>query len=534
MIKRASAPALLDQLQHALLRRDVRTGFSQLDAALADTSKLDFSAPYSISLLLSVAQWTDLGYRDLAFLDSLAADLPRVDRAQLPLLEFLKLRIAEAYRLLARERLEECVEVLEVVLRIGEDLLGDYLLFLVNFWKARAHRRRGDYEHAQHHISLARTAAERGKAPKLVAVTKIHQSWLVFQGGDRAYALQLLDEAEAVLRPTGHALTLGNIESARGRFVRRSGEYMRALVHFEAAIAIYRKGYPEHPNLARALVNAAYVKRLIALDMQPRRGSERAHGSTHAKSSKVAQEALEMLEEAGRIYALHDHQSGTGSVLVNTAHLHLDRGDIERASIEGERGFELGEEKRDQILMARSRTVQSAVELALAEEQLGEQPDVALHANLAVRHAEHAIELALHTQNKRLLAEAYISRGMAASSDYFQEWDLAKEYAGKASALMSQNDRDHLFRVLGDLKAKLAGATRVEETLRLWSDGQLGDKTFQQIQEEFAELVIPKVWLQSGKNVSAVAKALRISPKKVRRILRNSKHANELMEREGG
>ncbi len=516
---------LLDQLQRALIRRDVKTGFYLLDSALAKTAKLDFRSPYSLSLFLSVAQWVDLGYRNLGLLDNLAADLPNVDRAHLPLMEFLKLTIAEGYRMLAREQVEECIEALDLALRVGEKLLEDYLLFLANFWKARAHRKRGDYEPAKHHISAARAAAERAKAPKLVAVTKIHQSWLAFQSGDLTFAFQLLDEAEATLRATGHALSLGNIASARGRFVRRSGEYRRALGHFEAAIAIYSKRYAEHPNLARALVNAAYVKRLIALDMHPREGSGRAQGATHAKSFKIAQEALDMLERAGRIYALHGHQGGIGSVLVNSAYLHLDNGDIDQASAEAQRGFLLGEEKRDQILMARSRTVQSAVELAFAEEQLGDQPDVALHANRALQYADDAIELGLHTQNKRLLAEAYIARGMAASSDYFQEWDLAKEYAGKASALLSSNDRDHLFKVLGSLKAKLTGATRVDETLRLWSDGQLGDKSFQQIQEEFAEIVIPKVWLQSGKNVTAVSKALRISPKKVRRILRNSKHA---------
>jgi tetratricopeptide (TPR) repeat protein len=524
MIGKAAAPALLEQLQRALVRRDVRSGFDLLDRAFVRTSKLDFSVPYSIPLLLSVAQWIDLGYRDVSFMDSLMVGLPQFHRAQLSMLDFLKLRTAEAYRQLADEQLEQCVDGLDLVLRFGDDLVGDYLLFLANFWKGRAHRKRGDYEQAHLHLSRARAAAEHAKAPKLVAVTKIHQSWLAFQNGDRPSALQLLDEAETALRSTGHALSLGNIESARGRFVRRSGEYARALGHFEAAIAIYRKSCPQHPNLARAFVNAAYVKRLIALDMRPKGGNGRARGATHEKSLMISQEALELLEQAARIYALHHHQGGTGSVLVNSAHLHLDNGNIDQASIEGRRGFDLGEEKRDQILMARSRIVQSAVELAQAEEQLGEQPDVALHANLAVQHAEQAIQLALHTQNKRLLAEAYLARGMAAAGDYFQEWDVAKEYAGKASVLLSKDDRDHLYKVLGDLKLKLAEATRIEETLRLWSEGQLGNKTFQQVQEEFAELVIPKVWLQSGKNVTAVSKSLSISPKKVRRILRNTKH----------
>jgi tetratricopeptide (TPR) repeat protein len=524
MISKSSLAALVEDLDRALLRRDVRNGFALLDNAFAKWPLLTLYGTDSISFLLCMAQWSDLGYRDHAFLESLAIRLEDIDRAQLPMLQFLKLRMFEAYRHLAAEELEQAIDILDLVLRVGEDLLGDSLFFLANFWKGRAHRKRGDYEHARLHISLARNSAERAKAPKLVAVTKIHESWLAFQNGDRQQALQLLDEAERTLRSTGHALSLGNIESARGRFVRRSGEYTGALQHFEAAIKIFRGSFPEHPNLARALVNAAYVKRLIALDMQPRGGGGRAPGSTHSKSLQITQEALGMLAQAGRIYALHHHQGGTGSVLVNSAYLHLDSGDIDQASVEGQRGFQLGKEKGDQILMARSRIVQSSVELARSEEQLGEQPDVVMHANLAVEHAEKAIELALHTQNKRLLAEAYIARGMAAASDYFEEWQVAKDHAAKAAALLSQDDRDHLYRVLGDLRAKLAGATRVDDTLRLWSDGQLENKSFQQVQEEFAEIVIPKVWLQSGKNVTSVAKQLRISPKKIRRILRNAKH----------
>jgi hypothetical protein len=73
---------------------------------------------------------------------------------------------------------------------------------------------------AMKHIRRARECAEYVGASKLVAVTMIHKSWLDFQDGDRRIAFQLLDEAEETLSPTGHFLSLGNIASARGRFVR--------------------------------------------------------------------------------------------------------------------------------------------------------------------------------------------------------------------------------------------------------------------------------------------------------------------------
>ena len=527
MPRTLSAAAWVPQLERALVDRNVRDGFALLDAAFEGSPKFDIGVPQAIQFLLCLAQWTDLGYRDLGFLNEVAAGASGIEQERLQTVDFFRLKLMDGFRALAGEQFEESIGMLDLVLRAGEPVLSDYLVFLGNFWKGRAHRKRGDYEQAQVHILRAQAIAIETKAPKLVAVTQIHESWLAFQRGERPHAFQLLDEAEKTLKPTGHALSLGNIESARGRFVRRSGEYTRALGHFESAISIYKQRYAEHPNLARALVNAAYVKRLIALDLRPRGGGEQAVGAVHARSLQISREALELLEQAGRIYSLHHHQGGTGSVLVNAAQIHLESGDIDQAETEAERAFALGEEKHDLILMARAQIVQSSVSLARAEEQLGEEQDIALHANVAVQHAESAIGLARKTQNKRLLAEAYIARGMAATDDYFREWQVAKDYAGKATALLSSDDRDHLLRTLGDLKSKLLGATRIDETLRLWSDGQLGDKTFQQVQEEFAELVIPKVWLRSGKNVTQVSKTLGISPKKVRRILRNVRENKE-------
>ena len=512
---------LLGTLESALVERDVQAGFALLDTAISE-APLDCLQPKAIPLLFCVAQFADLGYRDLAFFDRISSGSAQISILELPLLDVLRLHLIKGYRLLAGEQADKAIDLLDLVLRSGGDVLPPYLAFVTHFWKGRAHRKRGDYEHAVGHITRARQIAEEMRAPKLSAVAKIHESWLAFQRGERRYAFAVLDEAEQILRPTGHALSLGNIESARGRFVRRSGEYARALRHFETAIALYRTRFPEHPNLARALVNAAYVKRLIALDLMPRRGAA-ATGATHARSLAIARDALALLEEAGRIYAHHQHQGGTGSVLVNSAHIHLESGDVYQASVEGERAFALGEQKADLILMARARIVLSGVELAQAEEQAGESSDVALYANLAVEHAEEAVHLALKTQNKRLLAEAYIARGFAAGADFFEDWETAKRFSNQATALLNPDDRDHLMRTLSELKLRLLKATRIDETLRLWSDGQFGDKTFQQIQEEFAEFVIPKIWLRCGRNVSQVAKKLSISPKKVRRLLKNAK-----------
>ncbi len=157
----------------------------------------------------------------------------------------------------------------------------------------------------------------------------------------------------------------------------------------------------------------------------------------------------------------------------------------------------------------------------LIEEQLGEDVDTALHADQAKLFSEEALELARHTQNRRLLAGAFIARGATAANEFFQDWDLARRCSNEAADLIGAGENDHLADELTALKSRIIQASGINDTLRGWSEGVLGDKTFQEVTEEFAEIVIPKVWLREERKISRVAQSLSISPKKVRRILHN-------------
>lgn len=512
---------LLDKLNHALVNRSMIEGFTLLRRASKDLAELRPNDPDATAWLLCVAQWVDLGYKDFKYLGRLADSFTDVARGDMRFSDYLRLRLVEALRAFIAEDAPGAITIFEFVLQAESGIIEPHLIVVAHYWKCRAHRRQGEYALAIHHIQEAKRLAQHMHAPKLVAVTNIHESWLLFQRGQRREALRLLDEAEAELASTGHALSLGNIESARGRFVRRSGEYTKALAHFERAIEIYGPRYADHPNVARALVNAAYVKRLIALDLRHKSQSGRAKGKDQARYLEICHEALELLRRAGDIYSRQAHQAGTGSVLVNSGHLHLDSGDIDRAEDEAQKAFLLGEEKQDHILMARARILQSAIQNERAEEMVGETADMAMHAHLARTYSEDAIALAKLTQNSRLLAGAYIARSTVAANDFFQDWDTAKQFASQAGEMLGKDDLDHLSKQLSSLKTRILRATGVDEMLRAWSEGIVGDKTFQQVTEEFAELVIPKVWMREGRKIARVAEQLSISPKKVRRILGN-------------
>jgi tetratricopeptide (TPR) repeat protein len=529
---------LVQDLTRALSLRRVSDGISVLDAAEGCWGKLSPSHPHATELLLLIAQWVDVGYRDHHLLEPLLSRFRAECRGRMALADYLRLRMVEGFRALSAEEMDTSIAVFGFVLQSEPSVADQHVMTLGHFWKGRAHRKKGEYELALQEIVLAREQAQNSRESTVfTSVIQIHESWLLFQKGLRKEALSLLSQADAVLKDTDHYLARGNIESARGRIVRRSGEYARALEHFDNAIALYWKGTPTHRNLARALVNAAYVNRLVALqlrkriDAQAQRPQQSPEGRKSApppagspglrvRYQQLCDNAMAQLRQAREIYALHGHSGGLGAVTVNSGYLHLDGGDIDRAAREGLDAYRIGHEKNDQILMARARILQAATENAKVEEQLGEEVDTALHANGAKQFSEEALALARHTQNRRLLAAAYIARGMTAANDFFQEWDLAKDCASEATGLIGAGESDHLLDELAGLKSRIMNESGINDTLRAWSEGMVGQKTFQQVSEEFAEIVIPRVWLREGKKISRVSERLSISPKKVRRILR--------------
>ncbi len=237
-----------------------------------------------------------------------------------------------------------------------------------------------------------------------------------FQKGDVKSAIDILQEAEGVLSRTDDYLTLGNIHSSYGRIARRQGRYQHAIDSFTAAIALYKKRDPQHRNVARSLNNMAYVKRLIALQLRHKIDAEAARRRQAAargrsgngqiklqyrkRFEQLRQEALAELAEAADIYQQYENHHGLGSVNLNYAYLYLDNGDLEHAEAAAQTAFRLGEEKRDYILMARSRLLLCMIENARVEEGIGESTEPGNHARLAQDYAQEAIELAKHTQNR--------------------------------------------------------------------------------------------------------------------------------------
>lgn len=527
----------LKQLREDIAWRRIDSGLRSLAAHKELVESCDLRQKNAAILLGYFAQSVDIGFSGRGLLKRLLSRFSSACPEKLSLLEYAHLRMADGLMAMSEEEFGKAIKCFETVLALEEEISDKQMISITNFWMGRCLRRQGRYDDALGYVAKGRELALRLRYPKMAAVMRVLEGWIAFQEGQPEEAARILGEAEEVLADTDDYVTLGNISSAYGRIARRQGNSAHALSKFEKAIEQYNKRDPYNRNLARSFVNIAFVKRLLALHLGNKVDTEAAKFRKKRKGTaksvafpklrgreqltQLREEAFEHLARAREIYSRYDDHRGNGNVHVTLGYLNLDNGELDRAAAEGATAFHLGDEKKDSILKARARMLQSAVECAKFEEQIEEGSNRVPSSQLACEFAREALESAKHTQNRRLIAKGHIALGLALCLGFPEDLEAAQQCADGAAALLKPAHQDYVWRELQDLKRKLRGAGNINSTLREWSQGIVGNKSFQQVSKEFAAIVIPKVWRREGCKVARVAARLSISPKKVRRILKD-------------
>ncbi len=528
----------LSQLQGHVVAREIERGIACLQSHQDLIAKLDPSQENAARLLAQLAIWTDIGFSGPPLRELLQRfeHLEPGLRAKLSISDYICVRMAEGMAAMSEEAVETAIGHFDFVLSLGEELDDRFLLAIVYFWKGRCLRRKGDYDEALIHTGKGRDLALALGHLRMAAVMQVLESWLLFQQGKWKEAVRISQAAENTLRETDDYVTLGNIQSFYGRMARREGRFDKAIEFFESAIRHYDQRDPRHPNLARSLANMALAKRGIALQLQKRidRDAQRRRKTPASREGKASgtspdyrsrliqlrREALEHLKAAQAIYQQRPNHHGAGTVYLNAAYIHLDGGDFQRAEEEAASAYSVAEQKQDYILMGRARILECMIENAKVEEEIGEGADPGSHARRALEFSQQAIELAKHTQHHLLLANAYLWQGLTQCNSFFDNPEAARESYDLARASCGANQPDNnMWQDLQTLGAKILRKGSVHPALKAWSQGAVGEKTFRQISDEFAEIVIARVWEREGRKVSRVAARLSISPKKVRRIL---------------
>ena len=527
--------AFLSQLAECLAQRSIEKGLSCLRSSSSLLDTFDPGIENAARFACHLAQWVDIGAFPASTLKGVLQRFDTQTRANLALNNYLYLRMADGMLAMSEEEIDAAIRHFDFVLGLPEELNDKQSLSIVFFWKARCLRRRGEYEKALIFANQGKESALALGFPRMAALSEVLESWLLFQKSKLKEAEQVSRHAESVLGETDDYVTLGNIYSFYGRMARRAGRYDKSIEHFNQAINEYRKRDPQHPNLARSLANIALAKRAIALqlrrkiDKQAERRRKDRSGVPKVPASNVLenrqrletlhQEIIHHLDEASEIYSHHPNHHGVGTVELNYGYALLDDGDYQGAEVKAKHAYMLAEEKQDYILMGRARIVQCMIENARVDDEISEGTDPGSHARRAMEYIQEAVEFAKHTQNQRLLTNAHLWLGFTHCNAFFDDTDAAREAYDLAIACRKGSQPDSMWEDLQALKAKIVRAGSIDSKLKAWSQGALGDKTFQQITEEFAELIIPRVWEREGRKVSRVAAKLSISPKKVRRIL---------------
>jgi tetratricopeptide (TPR) repeat protein len=524
----------LSQLREDLASRRISHGLSCLESRAALLDGLDPQQPNAARFVAHLAQWVDIGFASAPQLKRILGRFETSLRSQLSLRDYLCLRMAEGLAAMAEESADVAIGHFDFVAGLGEEWNDRQSLAIVCFWKGRCLRKKGEYDEALIHTLRGRDLALELGNHRMAAVMRVLESWLLFQKGKSREAANILREAQAVLQETDDYVTLGNIHSSYGRMARREGRYEKAIEHFDCAIEEYKKRDPQHPNLARSLANMALAKRRIALQLRKKidKDAERrrksgsvgglkrsANRDDRSRLNQLREEALAHLDDANAIYLQHPNHHGAGTAHLNSGYIYLDNDDFDRAEAKATIAYQLGEEKRDYILMGRARVLQCMIENARVDEEIGESTDSGSHARRALESIQEAVGLAKHTQNHRLLASAYLWQGLTQCNSFFDNPEVARESYDLAMTCSRSNQPDNMWDDLQLLKSRVMRRGSVDSTLKAWCQGATGEKTFQQITEEFAEFIIPRVWEREGRKISRVAARLSISPKKVRRIL---------------
>jgi tetratricopeptide (TPR) repeat protein len=540
------------QLEGHVAAREIESGIASLRSVQELIARLDPSQENAARLLAHLAIWIDIGFTGPPLKELLSRfahsekNAHGASRSKLSIGDYICLRIAEGMAAMGEEAMEAAIGHFDFVLSMEEELDDRFLSAIIYFWKGRCLRRRGEYDEALIYTNQGKELCLALGHPRMAAVMQVLEGWLLFQQGKWKEAVRISQAAESALRETDDYVTLGNIQSFYGRMARREGRFDKAIDFFENAIRYYDKRDPRHPNLARSLANMALAKRGIALQLQKRidRDAEQRRKTTtdrqgkaksavdpeirdqesrkHEYLDRLAQlrsEALQHLDAARAIYQQRPNHHGVGTVYLNAAYIYLDGGDFQRADEEAGSAYEVAEQKQDYILMGRARILQCVIENAKVEEEIGGGSDPGSSARRALEYSQEAIALAKHTQHRLLLSNAYAWQGLTHSNSFFDNPEAARESYDLARACCGANAPEHLRQDLQTLGARLLHKGSVDPVLKAWSQGAVGDKTFRQISEEFAEIVIARVWEREGRKVSRVASRLSISPKKVRRIL---------------
>jgi tetratricopeptide (TPR) repeat protein len=259
------------------------------------------------------------------------------------------------------------------------------------------------------------------------------------------------------------------------------GRYDEAIDSFRKAEKIYRMHDPLHRNRARCLINLAAALRLKAgrIESDPIKKSKKIADIDEIKlqreiniekAQELRAEAVEYLKKAKKIYKNKDANKPDyriGKCHYILALCYLDDGELDRAEKEAGKAYKFGEEKNDNLMMARAKITQCVI-------RLGREASW-VNADMAQEWATSAVVLAEASKNRRVKARAYIWKGYAMLRPPRKSSKIAGECLHQAELCLNDQEMDYLREDLNALREEI-GAAEVSSNIIFSVEADLVDK----------------------------------------------------------
>jgi tetratricopeptide (TPR) repeat protein len=506
--------------------RRIEDGMNRLADSAHIFASFSPALPNAARFLSAVAEWCDVGFGDIGVVKRMITMYDAEPLNRLPISDYVHIRLAKGMLAMKEEMPDAASTHFDIALDLGNEIKAIDLLITANYWKGWCLRRLGQYETALAHLKKAQELQwAHGHIQEVPAL--VLESLILFEKADSRQSLVKLREAEAILAESDDYVMLGFIQFTYGRVLQHEQRYGRAIEHFEKAIELFQKRDLRNSKVARATVDLALARIQVArhLHNNIETGSDKEALIKRAGPSRsvlvkelsnVYNVALANLDDAAQIYQRYPKSRGVAKMHLVRGYLYLDKGELDLSSEEAARAYASAKSRRDLIAMASARSLQCMVENAFVEEEVDAWTE---HALASQDYVEDAVELASKTQNRQLLATVYTWYGLTLSNSFFNDRVRAREVMDKAAEYLEPGIRDRIWEEFQILKRRVLENSSVTPKLMQWVHGEIGSRTFRQLEEDFADLVIPVAWEQEEKKVSRVASRLSISPRKVRRVL---------------
>jgi hypothetical protein len=523
-------PLIPEELVTALRRdieaRRVKDGMERLSQCTNIFDLFHPSLENAAAFLAVVARWCDVGYGDPKLIRRMLATYGSQAKSSLSISDYVYLRFADGMAAMTEEMSDSAIESFDIVLKLGGEINAQDILPIAEYWSARCFRKKGNYESALLHVRRGRDLQlARGEA-QCAAAMQVLEGLILFDQGDRQGAVASLGAAEAVLAPTDDHVSLGNIESTYGRILQSEGRYRQSIDHYSRAVEQFKKLSSKDGNVARTIMDMSFTRIHIARQLrrnidlyashQHKNGKQLPRNVLVKELSKLTEAILDDLNRVAAIYEKRSNASGLAKSHLYRGHLYFSVGELDMAAAEAAQAYAGAESKRQFIIMASARNLQCVVENTRVEEEIEGCADYALDAR---DYALEAVELANRTQDRRLLAIVHTWYGLTLSNSFFNSHERAREEMELAATYLEPGVHDYIWDDFQVLKTRLLENNTLDAKLTQWARGEVGTKTFRELEEDLANLVIPMVWHQEGRKVSRVAARFSISPRKVRRVL---------------